>query len=51
MKINVGLVIKVAVGVASLAIGFAEKVLANKELDAKVAQKVAEALASKAGES
>lgn len=46
MKINVGLVVKIAVGLASIAIGFAEKAIANKELDTKVAQKVAEALAS-----
>lgn len=51
MKFNAGLIIKIAVGLAGIAIGFAEKALANKDLDAKVAKQVAEAIQSKVGES
>jgi hypothetical protein len=51
MKINAGMIIKIAVSVASLAIGLAEKTLASRELDRKVASKVAEALQNQAKES
>jgi hypothetical protein len=45
MKINAGLIIKLVVGVASIGIGIAEKIVADKELNRKVAKEVAKALA------
>lgn len=44
MKIDVMKVVKVVVTVAGVGVTLAQSYLANKELDAKVAEKVAEAL-------
>lgn len=44
MIINVLKVVKVGVTVASLGLGIAQQHIANKEIDRKIAEKVAEAL-------
>lgn len=48
MKINAGLVVKLVVGIASIGIGIAEKVVADKELNRKVAKEVAKAIKNQA---
>lgn len=47
MNINWGKIVKVVVPVASVAVTAATSYLSNKELDDKVAKKVAEALEAK----
>lgn len=50
-NINVKTVIKVGIGLASVAVGILEKWQAKKDLDELVTKKVAEAFAGKMGES
>ena len=48
MKITAGLIVKLAVGIASIGIGIAEKVIADKELNRKIAKEVAKAIENQA---
>jgi hypothetical protein len=50
MKVNAMKVAKILIPVASIVVNFAEGWLKNKELDKKVAEKVAENLAKMNGE-
>lgn len=50
-KIDVMNVVKIGVAVASVGIAVAQNYFDKKDLDAKVAEKVSEALQNKAGES
>lgn len=50
-KIDVMSVVKIGVAVASVGIAVAQNYFDKKDLDAKVAEKVSEALQNKAGES